>query len=291
MFSISYIIIYGDNNRMSSSKLIQREKNGVVYFTSPLFEKISWLSHGISTRHGGVSTGCCSTMNLKPSIYDDNENINKNYQLFCKAVGINPENVVTMDQVHGNNVEVVTKDHICTGCIPEFDFTNTDGMITDVKNRALFGFSADCPLVLLADNKKHVIGICHSGWRGTCKNITSVTINKMKEQFGCNPDDMLAFVAPSICQECFEVGDDVIEEINKLIPESLYSKAYYKKNNDKYQLNLWEVIRYILADHGIKQENIEITDMCSKCNPDLFFSHRHMGVKRGTGAAFLMIKE
>lgn len=273
------------------SKMIIKTEDEVTYLESSLLNSLEWLNHGISTRKGGVSEDFCSSMNLaKGKPFDADENVMENYRRFSNAVGINPDKIVSMGQVHEDNIVVVDKNHKCLGISTEFDFNNTDGMITNVNGISLFGYTADCPLVMIADDKNHVVGICHSGWRGTVKEISTKLIEKMKKEFGSSTDDMYAFIAPSICQDCFEVSEDVILEINKIIDEDKRETVYYKKENGKYQLNLWETIKICLIEAGIKVENIELPHICSKCNTDYFFSHRHQGEKRGTGAAFIMIR-
>lgn len=273
------------------SKMIIKTEGEVTYLESSLLNSLEWLNHGISTRKGGVSEDFCSSMNLaKGKPFDTDENVMENYRRFSNAVGINPNKIVSMGQVHEDNIVVVDKNHKCLGISTEFDFNNTDGMVTNVSGISLFGYTADCPLVMIADDKNHVVGICHSGWRGTVKEISTKLIEKMKIAFGSSTDDMYAFIAPSICQDCFEVSEDVILEINKIVEEDKRETVYYKKENGKYQLNLWETIKICLMKAGIKAENIELPHICSKCNTDYFFSHRHQGEKRGTGAAFIMIK-
>lgn len=273
------------------SKMQIINSGDVTYLTSSILSKLDWVQHGISTRKGGVSEGFCESMNLaKKKPYDTYENIKENYYRFSRAVNINPDMIVSMGQVHQDNIEVVDENHICLGVSENFDFDDTDGMVTDIPGISLFGYTADCPLVLIADDKNHAIGICHSGWRGTVKEISSKLIEKMKNKYNSKPDDMYAFIAPSICQNCFEVSEDVILEINKIVKEDKRKDVYYRKENGKYQLNLWETIKISLVNSGIKSENIELPHICSKCNTDYFFSHRYQGEKRGTGAAYIMIK-
>ncbi len=274
------------------SKLNIVTSGDVTYLTSSLLSRLDWLKHGVSTRKGGVSEDFCSSMNLaKQKPYDTFENVGENYKRFSKAVDIDPDKIVSMGQVHQDNIEVVNESHTCLGVSEDFDFENTDGMVTNVAGISLFGYTADCPLVMIADNKNHAVGICHSGWRGTCKLISSKLVKKMKAKYGSEPEDMYAFIAPSICQKCFEVSEDVIEEINKIISEDKRDEVYYKKENGKYQLDLWKVIKLCLINEGLKSENIELPHICSKCNTDYFFSHRQLGEKRGTGAAFIMINK
>lgn len=267
-------------------------KNGdVVYLTSPVFDDISWLRNGISTRLGGVSTGFLSSMNFAYNDYDNPDDVYKNYQIFCEATGIDINKIVTTKQVHSN--KVVKLDEIHTyrsvsekGC----DFPSVDGVVTNVPGATLFAFSADCSLIQIVDPVNKAIGLCHSGWRGTVGRISQNAINMMSESYGTNPSDLIVTIGPSICPECFEVEWDMIEEARKGFSESDYDKIYYQKNDIKYQFNLWEANRIVLKESGVNENNIFMPNLCTKCNPDFLFSHRNSGLKRGTLIAFLGIK-
>ena len=118
-----------------------------------------------------------------------------------------------------------------------------------------------------------------------------MTLQRMKEYYGTNPEDVLVGIGPSICQECYEVSADVIGEFASAFPnKQVQEMIYYQKSNGKYQLNLWEANKAILLDAGIKDENISVTDICTCCNPKYLFSHRAGEGKRGNLAAFLGLK-
>mgnify|MGYP000239490746 FL=1 len=117
------------------------------------------------------------------------------------------------------------------------------------------------------------------------------TLDAMRESYGTNPEDVIACIGPSICQDCFEVGGEVVEEFRKAFDESWHDRLFYQKDNEKYQLDLWLANEIIFAEAGVKQENIHTTDICTHCNPELLFSHRTTGNERGNLAAFLGLKE
>lgn len=267
-------------------------KGGVVFLTSPLFDRITWLNSGISTRIGGVSEGFYSSMNLGYATKDNPEKVYKNYQIFCDATGIDINKIVRPKQVHDNKVINIDSSHIFRSIkLQDADYPDVDGMITNIKDVTLFSYSADCSIIMIVDPINKAIGQCHSGWRGTAKKISEVTINMMKDTFGSKPEDLLVTVCPSICQDCFEVEWDMISEAIKSFPESIHEKIYYKKNDTKYQFNLWEANKFVIINSGVKEDNIFMPNLCTKCNSKLLFSHREMGLKRGTLAAFLSIKE
>ena len=278
---------YNENN----DKLTLHNVNNVTYFTSPIYDEIPWINSGFSTRLGGVSEGVCTSMNFAYNQHDIPENVYKNYQLFCDATGINIEKIVTTKQVHSNTVVKLDENHIFRSVSePGCDFPSVDGVITNIPDVTLFAFSADCSLIQLVDPVNKAIGLCHSGWRGTVGRISANAIQMMSDNYGSDPSDIIATIGPSICPECFEVEWDMIEEARKGFSEADYDKIYYQKNEKKYQFNLWEANRIVLMESGIKKDHIFMPNLCTKCNPDLLFSHRNMGLNRGTLIAFLGIK-
>ena len=164
-------------------------------------------------------------------------------------------------------------------------------MITDVPGLILATFYADCVPLYFVDPKRRVVGLSHSGWRGTVQKIGNVTIRKMTEEYGCDPGDILAAVGPSICQECYEVSEDVIERVKNAFDRKYWDGLFYGKADGKYQLNLWEANRIVFLESGIQPEHISLPNLCTCCNPELLFSHRASHGKRGNLGAFLGLKK
>ena len=244
----------------------ERQRGGVPYLSYPLFENTGIVNHGFSTRLGGVSTGCFSSMNISLTRGDDPEAVKKNRELIAQAIGVEVADFTYTQQTHTTNVKRVYARERGQS------FPETDGMITDVPGICLVTSYADCVPLYFVDPVKKVIGLSHSGWRGTVGKIGKVTVEKMEEEFGCDPADILGAVGPSICQDCYEVSEDVIE-------------------NGKYQLNLWKANESVFLESGILPEHIAVTNVCTHCNPDILFSHRTTGNERGTLSAFLALKK
>ena len=144
--------------------------------------------------------------------------------------------------------------------------------------------------LFFVDTKRKAIGLSHSGWRGTVGKMGKKTVDKMKEEFGTKPEDIIAVIGPSICQDCYEVSRDVAEEFMKILNKVQLKTVLDKKKDEKYQLNLWEANRYILMEAGIPEGNITISNVCTCCNSDLLFSHRKTNGHRGNLCGFLKIK-
>ena len=117
-----------------------------------------------------------------------------------------------------------------------------------------------------------------------------VTTEKMVEEYGCKPENILAAIGPSICQDCYEVSEDVILRFKEVFDKKLWPILFYQKDNGKYQLNLWEANLQIFLEAGITEDHIAVTNLCTHCNPDALFSHRTTGDKRGNVSAFLALK-
>ena len=261
----------------------------VPYLTFPSLSEITFIRHGFSTRLGGVSKGCFETMNLGYLRGDSPENVDENYNRISTSIGFNRNDLVISDQVHNTEIRLVTAEDKGKGIVRDRDYKGIDGLITNTVGVPLVTFYADCVPLYFVDVKNHAIGLSHSGWRGTVKRMGKVTLQAMNRSFGTNPEDVIAVVGPSICQDCYEVSEDVAEAFCEEFTETQLQDILQDKGNGKFQLNLWEANRNILLDTGMKKENIHISQVCTCCNGDLLFSHRASQGKRGTLAAFLMI--
>lgn len=278
-------------HKETAEKMLVNNVDGVVYFTYPMLEKLSCVIHGFSSRLGGVSEGDCSSMNLSFSRGDKEENVWENYRRISNALGFQIEQIVTSDQTHTTNVKIISAEDKGSGIIKPKKFHNVDGMITNEPGVVLATFYADCVPLYFIDPVKKAIGLSHSGWRGTAGKIGAETIRKMKENYGCNPADIYAAIGPSICVNCYEVSEDVIEKFAEVYTNSQIEQICYKKENGKYQLDLWEANRIVLLEEGILEEHISMPNLCTCCNPEVLFSHRASQGKRGNLAAFLALKE
>ena len=257
---------------------------GVPLLTYPLLQKTEFVTHGFTTRMGGVSEGYCSTMNISTTRGDDPKAIEENQRRLARALGVRVEDFTYTHQTHTTNVAVVREEDRGKR------FMETDGMVTDVPGICLVTFYADCVPLYFVDPVHRAIGLSHSGWRGTVKRMGQVTLERMKEAYGTKPEDVFAAIGPSICQDCYEVSGDVIEEFRENFSEFVWSQLFYEKENGKYQLNLWRANQIVLTEAGVEAQNIAVTNLCTHCNPEILFSHRSTGVKRGNLSALLAIK-
>ena len=263
----------------------------VPYLSFPLLEQSGLVHHGFSTRMGGVSTGIYESMNLSFTRGDEDASVRENFERFGAAIGVRTSDMVFSRQTHTSNVRIVTEEDRGKGIVCPVDYANVDGLVTDVPGLCLVTFYADCVPLFFLDPVRKVIGLSHSGWRGTVAKIGLETVKKMQEVYGSRPEDTLACIGPSICQSCYEVSSDVIDAFREAFSQELWEALFYEKPDGKYQLNLWKANEAVFAEAGILPEHIAVTNICTNCNPELLYSHRASGGRRGSLAAFLALKE
>lgn len=276
--------------KKSARPMRELSVNGTVLLTFPLLEETGIVKHGFSTRYGGVSRGVFSSMNLSFQRGDEEACVRENFRRIAEALGTTTEHMVFSDQTHTTNVRVVTKADCGKGVHRPLDYHDVDGLVTNELEVMLVTFYADCVPIYLVDTKNRAIGLCHSGWRGTAGKISRETLRVMRGSFGTRPEDVTAAIGPSICQDCYEVSEDVALEMEKSFGRERMGEIVYRKENGKYQLDLWRANQIALLEAGVSEERIQTTDICTRCNAEHLFSHRATAGKRGSLAAFLGLK-
>lgn len=256
----------------------------------PMFEKTGLVRHGFSTRLGGVSEGEFTSLNLSFDRGDKKEAVMENFRRIAGSLGVCCEDMVLSRQTHTTNVRIVTEKDRGKGIVRERDYTDVDGLVTDVPGICLVTSYADCVPLYFLDPVRKVIGLSHSGWRGTVGKIGKKTVEVMAGKFGSDPADILAAVGPSVCMDCYEVSSDVIERFKENFQESSWPELFYEKPDGKYQLDLWRANELIFLEAGIRKDNIAVTNVCTHCNSRILYSHRASGDKRGNLCAFLALR-
>ena len=238
------------------------------------FENLSYLSdlkHFVTTRFGGVSLPPYDSLNLGLHTADNPEHVIENRSLLASETGIAADHFLFASQVHSGDVKIIDEEAITSGVLSQNP--QTDATITNLPGSCLMVMVADCVPVLLFDPVKRVIAVIHAGWRGTVQHITSNTIKVMIDRFGSNPADILAGIGPSIGPCCYEVG----EEVKAVVNESFGTTEGYlvsQPHSAKPHFDLWYANQKQLTDLGVKPENIETAQLCTKCNHQIFFSSR-----------------
>lgn len=192
---------------------------------------------------------------------------------------VNNRAMIFMNQVHEDLIIVKTN--------KKPSFPTADAIITDQKNIALAIKTADCVPIFLYDPKNHIIAAVHAGWRGTALKIAKKALLKMEHFFKTDFNDVAAFIGPAIGACCYEVGKEVYEHMH-FIGKS--RQDYFGRlKNGNFMMDLKGINAHIIEQEGVPFENIEVSDLCTKCRADLFHSHRRDGIKAGRNISFITI--
>ena len=265
-------------------------KNGdVSWITYPLFEKEEFIVHASSTREGGVSENELGKMNFGAATRDSSENIRRNYEIFCKATGINIENIVISSQYHNANIKLCTKNDCGSGVLRPLEYSDIDGLVSNESGVTLCVFSADCIPVLFADAENKAVGACHCGWKGTFKKLSGLTADAMHENFGSSYENLKAVIAYGIRGCCYEVSEELYMNFISEFPR-IENTCAAEIREGRFYLDLQEINKQILLEKGLKDENINVARLCTCCNAGLLHSHRATAGKRGIMGHFIGIK-
>lgn len=262
-------------------------RNGdFLYLTVPSFTETGLVNHGFTTRLGGVSKPPLNSMNLGIGRGDDPAAVIENYKIAGNAIGFDYNRLVFFPQVHKNDIFVAREEDAGMGfrtLRPEYD-----GIITNVKNLPLATFHADCTPIFLLDPVRQVVGVVHAGWRGTSLEAAGKAVIKMQEVFSCVPENILAGIGPCGGRCCYETDWDVPNAMIKSLGDE--ANDYFSYSGKKYLIDLAGLNKLVLKRHGICDENITVSGICTCCNPDIYWSHRATGGIRGAMAAIIMLR-
>lgn len=239
------------------------------------------LFHFSTTIEGGMSKGNYATFNLGIYAGDDAADVDNNRTQLASMVDVNAADLYFPYQLHGCEVFVLNEDFLLKSDLEKTVLLHgIDAMITDRKHICIGVSTADCVPVLIFDPHQSVLAAVHAGWRGTVAHIVRKTIEKMKESFSCDPQNLIAGIFPSISQDCFEVGDEVVSMF-RAADFDLNAIAKQNSETGKIHIDLWNANKLELENTGILSQNIEIAGMCTYKNDKKFFSARRQGIKSG----------
>ncbi len=265
------------------------QKGRLKYFVFTHLESSGLVSHGFTTRAGGVSTGFYHSLNTSFHVGDDDRSVRVNRDLACRSLGINARHLIAGRQVHGDGIRLVGAGDLGKGALSEDQaLPDTDALITDSRGLPLSSYYADCVPVFLLDPVKRVVALAHAGWQGTALKIGLKVVKRMTEIFGSDPRHCLAGIGPSIGPCCYEVGEPVISRFRDVFRGGKRLEAAAAPG--KWKLDLWEANRLTLLEAGLKPENILTAHLCTSCRRDLFFSYRAERGITGRMASLLMLK-
>ena len=244
------------------------------------------VPHCFTTRRGGVSEGMFDSLNIGYNRGDSHENVEANYRILATAMGCTLDDLVLTRQTHTDIVRVAHREEAGKS-LDNRDWPECDGFVTNEAGVALVIFTADCTPILFHDPVTGAVGAAHAGWRGTAAGIAAKTVEAMVREFGCKPEDIRAAIGPNIGFCCFETDRDVPDAMLEALGEE--AKPYIRPSGDKYYVNLKEINALWLRKAGVT--HIEISDACTVCQSDVYWSHRVTRGQRGSQGAIIVCKE
>lgn len=254
------------------------ETKDTKYYTIPSFEETNLVDHAFTTRD----------LNLGFNTIDSDEDILDNFKIISKELGSSIEDSVLSQQTHKTDIKIITGKDKGKGLVKERDYTDVDGLVTDEVGITLFTFYADCVPLFFLDPVKKVVGVAHAGWKGTVGKIGLNMVNIMKDNYNSKVEDILVGIGPSIGKCCYEVNKDVFDKFDKNFND--LSNIIIEKENGKWDLDLWKANESVIKESGVPLENISVSELCTSCNNDMFFSYRKEDGKTGRLSAAIVLK-
>lgn len=260
---------------------IQENENKLIYMRSDMIP----VRHLFSTRYGGVSKGEFSSLNLLSDKGDDPENVRENYRRICAILGVGPDDCAVTKQVHGNAVRIVdaTDRHKCLTPVPY----EADGVVTATPGLPIFCYTADCVPALLCDPEARVIGAVHCGWRSSVADILKNALDAFVS-LGASPASIHVALGPAIGACCFETDDDVPDAISAWLGTDT-SGLFERRKDGKTLVDLRGANARRLMQLGVPQKQIDISDECTCCMHEKYWSHRWTRGRRGGQCAGIVL--
>ncbi|OEF96064.1 peptidoglycan editing factor PgeF [Desulfuribacillus alkaliarsenatis] len=241
-------------------------------------------------RSGGYSVAPYNSLNMAIHVGDVKDVVMKNRQKILSVFNIDISNSVSAEQIHKDSIHIVNKHDIGKGTTDKSPIPETDGLITTEFGIALLSFYADCVPIYVWDVTRGIIGIAHAGWKGTVLDIGGKMVENFSALYNSELSNIKIAIGPSICSNCYEVDDNVINKYKSLFNENELNLIYSCKSEGKYLLDLRKANEILLLKRGILSKHILHMNQCTSCNPDLFFSYRYNQGDTGRMAAIIMQK-
>jgi len=258
------------------------EQGSIGYFVARELSAHESVRHGFLTKRGGVADGLFSGLNISSRL-GNRDCVRRNWESLSSVLQIPRGRFVLATQVHGKEVFVVDGDRI----LPEGGGVGEcDALVTERPGLALCVKTADCVPVFLLDPERRAIGVAHAGWRGTSANIVGSVVDRMKKRFGCRPAEMIAAIGPSIGACCYEVDRIVYESVSGL----RHRNSWFRRcGANRWLFDLPLANRMQLGEAGLSENHIVMSEVCTRCRSDLFFSHRRDGADTGRQLNFMVL--
>jgi polyphenol oxidase len=258
----------------------RHETNGLAFYTFESLDEYPELTHAVTTRRGGVSTGHYSSLNVSSGRGDNPEAVQENLRRICLALAVEQHDLTSPKQQHSaavRRVDEVDRGKVQLGC---------DALITDETRLPLLLRYADCVPVLIYDPVHRALALVHSGWRGTVLGAPRAAVAALVQEFGSRTRDLVAAIGPSIGTCCYEVGSEVVDAVRSAFSGS--RSLLSARPNGRFRLDLWTANQGSLSECGVQR--IEMSGICTACNTEEFYSHRAEDGKTGHFAAVMSLK-
>ncbi len=257
----------------------RHQHNGIAYYTFESLDRFDELIHAITTRHGGISVGRYSSLNLTTGTGDDPAAVGENLERVCAALNLRRADLVSPNQRHTANVRRIEQTD--RGQV----YTGYDVFVTNQPGVPILLRYADCTPVLIYDPVHRATAVVHSGWRGTVQGATRAAVEALGREYGSRPADLVAGIGPSIGPCCYEIGEEVANAVraafdraDELLP--------VRSGKSRRHLDLWAANQRWLAEAGVRQ--IEVAGLCTACRVDEFYSYRIEGKTGHFGAVMAL---
>jgi len=232
-------------------------------FCASTLESCDGIRHGFFTRQGGVSKGVYGSLNCGLGSRDDEENVRQNRSLVAETLGVPPERLLTLYQIHSATAVIVDKPW--NGAVSE-----ADALVTRTPGLAIGALTSDCAPVLFCDPEARVIAAAHAGWRGALLGIVEATVASM-ERLGAKPERVVAVIGPTISQRAYEVGADYVE---RFLAEEPASSPFFMTDDGSGEPH-FDLAGYVaerLARAGVG--TVSDLGLCTYCDETRLFSYR-----------------
>ena len=236
--------------------------------------------HAFTTRRGGASQQPLDSFNLGRhwDSEESREDAMRNRKRLCDLFAIDSSNLAVPGQQHTTNIQLIDAN---TKIPPgPSHFPAIDAVATDRSKQPVLLHFADCVPIMLVDNVKRKLCVIHAGWRGTAGSIVKKSVQFMASEMNCDPKDISAAVGPAIGPCCYQTGAEVIEQLKQTV-QNADELVNYRNDNPHPDLKAFNAMQ--LLESGVEQ--IDVTDWCTACHPEIFYSHRQSGGQTGRQGA------
>ena len=261
------------------SDFVIKNQNGIWYGVFPRLEALN-IVHGFTCRIHGESDLVPGELNMALHVGDNADKVVANRNKVATALEFDLNKATTCEQVHGNNIALVTRENMGSGAKKYAQtICAADGLVTNLRQAPLMLFFADCVPVLLADSQGDTVAVIHAGWRGSVTDIAAKAVDIMINNYGVQVENIVAAIGPSIGPSSYEVDKSVWDAAEN------YHDCFVPTTPGHWHLNLWQLNRKQLEAKGLLVSNIMCAEVCTFDNKELYFSYRAEKGKTGRLAA------